>query len=157
VTWEPLGWATVAVLASLALHEAAWAQGLPANPPLPPVAGSGPAAGSVSPPPDPGDGLPPYEPQLERLAERLGTLTYLRGLCGHGDAAEWRNRMAALLDAEAKASSRRDRLAGAYNHGFRGYQATYRSCTPSAELVISRFLAESDQLARELATRYGGS
>ncbi len=128
---------------------------LPTSPPLPPVPGSGtpPAPG---PQPDP-DGLPPYEPQLERLAERLGTLTYMRNLCGKGDAAEWRNRMTALLDAEAKSPLRRDRLAGAFNHGFRGYQATYRSCTPSAELVISRFLAESDSLAREIGARYGGT
>ena len=91
----------------------------------------------------------PNEPQLERLSELLGTLTYMRALCGKSDAAEWRKRMTALLDAEAQSSSRRERLAGAYNRGFRGYEATYRECTPSADLVIARDLAESDRLARE--------
>ena len=128
------------------------AQALPASPPLPPV----PSPGGL---PDTGadDALPPYEPQLERLSEMLGTLTYLRSLCGKGDAAEWRKRMMILLDAEAKGESRRDRLAGAYNRGFRGYQATYHSCTPSADLVINRFLAESDRLARDLTTRFSGT
>ena len=128
------------------------AQALPSSPPLPPI----PSTGGV---PDTGadDPLPPYEPQLERLSEMLGTLTYLRSLCGKGDAAEWRKRMTILLDAEAKGESRRDRLAGAYNRGFRGYQATYHSCTPSADLVISRFLAESDRLARDLTTRFSGT
>ena len=87
----------------------------------------------------------------------LGTLTYLRSLCGKGDAAEWRKRMTILLDAEAKGESRRDRLAGAYNRGFRGYQATYHTCTPSADLVINRFLAESDRLARDLTARFSGT
>ncbi len=87
----------------------------------------------------------------------LGTLTYLRSLCGKGDAAEWRKRMLTLLDAEAKGESRRDRLAGAYNRGFQGYQSTYHTCTPSADLVITRFLAESDRLARDLTARFSGT
>ncbi len=128
------------------------AQGLPPSPPLPPVIAPGniPETGS--------DGaLPPYESQIERLSEMLGTLTYLRSLCGKGDAAEWRKRMVTLLDAEAKGESRRDRLAGAFNRGFHGYQATYRTCTPSADLVITRFLAESDRLARDLTARFSGT
>ena len=124
---------------------------LPASPPLPPVQ-TGP--GSGAPPTD--TSLPPYEPQLERLAELMGTLAYLRDLCGKGDGAEWRNKMAALLDAEARTDARRQRLAGAFNHGFRGYEATYRGCTPSAELVIRRFVEEGDRLARDLSTRFGG-
>ena len=121
---------------------------LPASPPLPPVQ-AGPA--------NPADTtLPPYEPQLERLAELMGTLAYLRDLCGKGDGAEWRSKMAALLDAEARTEARRQRLAGAFNHGFRGYEATYKSCTPSADLVIHRFVEEGDRLARDLSTRFGG-
>ena len=145
--------AAMIVVALLAGNGAA-AQGLPATPPLPPVAGAPvPAARSAQDP----DGLPPYEPQLERLAERLGTLALMRDLCGDGDAAEFRTRMAALLDAEARTPAWRDRLAGAFNRGVRGYAASYRSCTPSARLVIARSLAEADRLTRDLASRYGGS
>ena len=132
------------------------AQSLPANPPLPPVAGAA-AAPAPSAPPGDADAMPPYQPQLERLAERLGTLTLLRGLCRDGDAEEFRNRMAALIEAEARAAASRARLADAFNRGFRGYGATYRSCTPSARLVISRFLAEAERLARDLASRYDGT
>lgn len=132
----------------------AYAQALPTSPPLPPVAGAPTPPASM---PGDAEALPPYEPQIERLAERLGTLALLRDLCGDGDAAEFRARMAALLDAEARSSQRRDRLAGAFNRGFRGYRATYRTCTPSARLVISRSLAEADRLTRDLASRYGGT
>lgn len=100
--------------------------------------------------------MPPYEPQLERLASLMGTLSYLRDLCAKGDGAEWRSRMSALLDAEAKTQARRERLAGAYNRGFRGYEVTYRICTPGAELVIRRSVEEGDRLARELSSRFGG-
>lgn len=139
--------------AALLTIGSAWAQGsqeLPASPPLPPTQNpSGPAL--------PGeDAFPPYEPQLERLATLMGTLAYLRDLCGKGDGSEWRSRMLALLDAEARTQGRRERLAGAYNSGFRGYEVTYRACTPSAELVILRSVEEGDRLARELSSRFGG-
>lgn len=123
---------------------------LPASPPLPPTQTPTPPGVSAA------ETLPPYEPQLERLATLMGTLSYLRDLCGKGDGAEWRSRMGALLDAEAKTPNRRERLAGAYNRGFRGYEVTYRTCTPSAELVIVRSVEEGDRLARELSNRFGG-
>lgn len=147
--WMP----TLAGLSGGLMVVAASAQSLPANPPLPPV------AGVPAPPAAAGDpeGLPPYEPQLETLAERLGTLALLREFCGDGDAAEFRNRMAALIEAEAHTSLRRNRLAGAFNRGFHGYAASYRSCTPSARLVIARALSQVDRLTRELASRYGGT
>ncbi len=145
-----------AAFAGLVLLSAgpAQAQNLPANPPLPPVAGqpAPPAPAAADP-----DGMPPYEGQLERLAERLGTLALMRDLCRDGDAAQFRDRMAALLDAEARTPARRDRLAGAFNRGVRGYAASYRTCTPSARLVIARSLAEADRLTRELTSRYGGT
>ncbi len=130
------------------------AQGLPASPPLPPLAGAPQPTAQAAPALD---GPPPYEPQLERLAERLGTLALMRDLCGDGDAAAFRTRMAALLDAEARTPALRDRLAGAFNRGVRGYAASYRTCTPSARLVIARSLAEADRLTRDLASRYGGT
>lgn len=129
------------------------AQTLPASPPLPPVLGA-------SPPPVPAgdpDRPPPYQAILERLAERLGTLTFLRDLCGDGDAAAWRSRMKALLEAEGATPARRDRLAGAFNRGFQGYGATYRSCTPSAKLAIARSLADAERLTHDVAVQYGGT
>lgn len=100
---------------------------------------------------------PPYEPELLRLSEILGALTYLRDICGSPDADVWRGRMQALLDAEAKTASRKEHLAGAYNRGFHGYEISYRVCTPNAQLIIRRFLAEGEKIAHDVVNRYGSS
>jgi uncharacterized protein (TIGR02301 family) len=99
---------------------------------------------------------PPYEPQLLRLSEIMGALAFLRPLCGAADGPDWRKRMSGLIDAEANSPTRRDRLAGAFNKGYRGFALVYRSCTPSAQLAISRYLDEGGKLTRELTTRFGG-
>ena len=121
-----------------------------AKPQPPAAAPSAPPVATPSPPPD----SRAYDPQLMRLAEILGALTYLRGLCGSGDADDWRRRMQALLDAEGAPAARRDRLAGAFNQGVNGYGLFYRSCTPNARLVIERFLVEGSRLAQDLENRY---
>jgi uncharacterized protein (TIGR02301 family) len=100
---------------------------------------------------------PPYEPQLLRLSEILGALSYLRDICEARDGEAWRAKMSALLDAEAKTQTRRERLAGAFNRGFRGYEVIYRTCTPNAETVITRYLSEGGQIARDINYRYGAS
>lgn len=99
----------------------------------------------------------PYDPQLMRLAEILGALTYLRDLCGDADADQWRARMQSLLDAEGTPSSRKDRLAGAYNSGIEGYSLSYRTCTPNAHAVIGRFLTEGSRIAKAVENRYRAS
>lgn len=108
-------------------------------------------------PAQPSDGSPPYEPQLMRLSEIMGALAWLRGVCGSGDGGEYRARMSALLDAEANSPERRERLAGAFNRGYRGYEATYRACTPNAQAAIVRFVDEGGKIANEISYRYGGS
>lgn len=99
---------------------------------------------------------PPYEPQLLRLSEILGALAFLRPLCGGNDAQDWRTKMAQLMEAEATTDPRKERLAGAYNRGYREYAQTYRRCTPAAELVIQRYAEEGGKLTRELTSRFGG-
>lgn len=91
---------------------------------------------------------------LQRLSEILGALHYLRGVCASNEGAKWRNEMQALLDAEAPSGDRRTRLATAFNRGYRGFQQTYRSCTPAAGLAIRRYLEEGAKLAREVTARY---
>ncbi|MGL5116492.1 MAG: TIGR02301 family protein, partial [Beijerinckiaceae bacterium] len=81
-------------------------------------------------PAEPAPELPPaYEPDLLRLAETLGLLAYLGDLCRENDRAEWPKRMQQLLEAEGLVQVRRQRLAGAYNRGFLGHQATHRACS----------------------------
>jgi uncharacterized protein (TIGR02301 family) len=100
--------------------------------------------------------MPPpiYEKQLLRISEILGSLHFLRRLCGDGDEATWRAEMRALLDAEQPTPQRKARLVGRFNHGFETYNSIYRSCTPSARKAISRYLEEGAALSKDVRTRY---
>lgn len=97
----------------------------------------------------------PYDRDLDRLAEVMGTLAFLRDLCGHQDGAAWRDRMNELMEAEGSTPERRNRLAGAYNRGFHGLQPGYRRCTPAAELLGERLTREGATLSRAITSRYG--
>jgi uncharacterized protein (TIGR02301 family) len=141
-----------AALAALLLVSpaATIAQQRPA-PPARPTQGAKPAEPA---PPEP-DG-PPYEPQLLQLAEIMGSLAYLRTLCGGKEAQDWRARMAALIEAEGRTPQRRDRLTAAFNRGFKAYSLTHRSCTEASQEASSRLAGEGEALSRALASRYGG-
>ena len=95
-----------------------------------------------------------FEGSLQRLAEILGTLHYLRNICGANEGLKWRNEMQALVDAEAQGGERKARLTAAFNRGYRGYQQNYRTCTPAAEVVIRRYLDEGSKIARDMTARY---
>lgn len=110
----------------------------------------------TEPAPAPEPPPPPYEPQLLKLAEIMGSLAYLRTLCAGPEAQGWRDRMAALVEAEGRTASRRERLTSAYNRGFRAYSLTHRSCTDGSQEASTRLAAEGERLARSLAGRYGG-
>jgi uncharacterized protein (TIGR02301 family) len=115
---------------------------------------------TTAPAPAPQEEAPPvYEPRLLRLAEILGALAYLQDLCKQSEAQPsgqiWRSQMTALMDAEGKTPQRKERLAGAYNRGFRDYEFTYQRCTPNAQAIIARFLSESGEIAREIAQHNG--
>jgi len=60
----------------------------------------------------------------------------------------------ALIDAESPAGERRARMIASFNRGYRGFQQTYRTCTPAADLVIRRYLEEGSKIAREVTARY---
>lgn len=98
----------------------------------------------------------PYEPDLLRLAEIIGVLTFMTTLCRVADGEAWRRRMVALLELEGQTEARKERLAGAFNRGFQTYQYAYNSCTDNARLVIERFLADGERLSRDLTTRFSG-
>ena len=95
-----------------------------------------------------------FEGSLQRLAEILGALHYLRNVCGANEGLKWRNEMQALVDAEAQGGERKARLTAAFNRGYRGYQQNYRTCTPAAEVVIRRYLDEGSKIARDMTARY---
>jgi uncharacterized protein (TIGR02301 family) len=99
-------------------------------------------------------GPPPYQADLQRLAEILGALHYLRGICGANEGQTWRNEMQALIDAEAPPGQRRDQLVASFNRGYRGFQQTYRTCTPAADLAIRRYLDEGARISRDITARF---
>jgi uncharacterized protein (TIGR02301 family) len=102
-----------------------------------------------------GGGAIPFENDLARLSEILGGLHYLRAVCGADEKQTWRAEMQALVDAEAPAGSpRRAKMVSAFNRGYRGFQQTYRTCTPAAETAIRRHLAEGVKISREVTARY---
>ncbi|MCO5090723.1 TIGR02301 family protein [Bosea sp. (in: a-proteobacteria)] len=111
-----------------------------------------PATAEPAPEPPP----PPYEPQLLQLSEIMGSLSYLRTLCGGREAQDWRARMAALIEAEGRTPQRRERLTSAFNRGFKAYSLTHRSCTDASQEASARLAAEGEALSRALAGRYGG-
>lgn len=92
----------------------------------------------------------PYDDKLMRLSEILGAVHYLRELCGADEGQLWRDRMRDLMEAEGTTALRRAQLTRSFNRGYLGYSRTYRTCTPSAETAVKRFLAEATQLATDL-------
>jgi len=97
----------------------------------------------------------PFDNDLQRLSEILGALHYLRAICGSNEGQKWRSEMQALIEAEAPAGERRERMIASFNRGYRGFQQTYRSCTAAADFAIRRYLEEGSKIAREITARYG--
>jgi uncharacterized protein (TIGR02301 family) len=101
-----------------------------------------------------GEAPAPFDGDLARLGEILGALHYLRAVCGANEGAKWRNEMQALIDAEAPSGERRRKIVASFNRGYRGFQQTYRTCTPAADLAIRRYLDEGSKIARDITARY---
>ena len=100
------------------------------------------------------DAAAPFDGDLQRLAEILGTLHYLRGICGANEGAKWRNEMQALINAETPSGERRTRLIASFNRGYNGFQQTYRTCTPADNVAIKRYIDEGAKISRDLTARY---
>jgi uncharacterized protein (TIGR02301 family) len=111
------------------------------------AAGFGPAAAA-----EPGD--PPFQAKLERLSEILGSVHYLRNLCGEKTNV-WRDKMDELLSAENPPEERRSRLVARFNRGYRSFASNYGDCTQSAALALKRYTREGEGLTKEIVLRYG--
>lgn len=95
----------------------------------------------------------PFEPGLLRLAEILGSLHFLRNLCGE-KSDQWRGEMEKLLQSENPDPQRRARFIASFNRGYRSFGG-YTQCTPSATEAINRYMQEGQTLSRDIASRYG--
>ena len=100
------------------------------------------------------DAAAPFDGDQQRLAEILGTLHYLRGVCGSNEGNKWRTQMQALIDAETPSGERRARMIAGFNRGYNGFQQTYRTCTPAALVAIRRYIDEGSKISRDLTARY---
>jgi len=96
----------------------------------------------------------PFDNDLQRLAEILGALHYLRGICNANEGQKWRDQMQSLIDTEVPDGERRRKIVASFNRGYRGFQQTYRSCTPAADTAIRRYLDEGSKISREITARY---
>lgn len=92
----------------------------------------------------------PYDARLLRLAELLGSIHYLRELCGANEGQFWRNTMQELIKSEGSSAARKALLTSSFNQGYRSYSRTYNICTPTARAAIDRFLAEGAEIAEGL-------
>ena len=96
----------------------------------------------------------PFEAGLLRLSEVLGSLHFLRNLCGEkGDT--WRGQMEKLLAAENPDPARKAQLTASFNRGYRSFEGTYSSCTASATEAIDRYMKEGEALTRDIAMKFG--
>ncbi len=97
----------------------------------------------------------PYDEQLMRLAEVLGSISYLRSLCG-APQEDWRTSMRQLLDSDASNEpARRERLTASYNRGYRSFASVHGACTAAARTAEERYRNEGATLAAEIAARFG--
>lgn len=96
---------------------------------------------------------PPYQRQMERLAEIMGSLYFLQPLCNAGNE-DWRAQMAELIALDDPDEDRRQRLAGAFNSGYTAFARFHRACTPAAREALTRLLVEAERTARDIHTRF---
>ena len=97
----------------------------------------------------------PYDSKLIRLAEILGSVSYLRNLC-KGNEQAWRQMMQDLLAEDTNNEPQRAaRLTAAFNRGYRSFASTYVKCTAQAIAAEEAYRAEGATLATEITARFG--
>lgn len=98
----------------------------------------------------------PYDRELLRLSQIMGSVHYLRALCNPGAEDGWRDKMQRLLDLEAgKEPGRRQKFTAAFNYGYRSFASIHATCTEAAVQAETRYRAEGATLATEITSRFG--
>ena len=122
-------------------------------PPTAPDAGEAEGAGPDATQPGAPQGHP-YDKRLMRLSEVLGSLHFLRPLCGGEDGTRWRDAMAAVLEAEKPDDERRALMVARFNRGYSTFRRSYTVCTPSAVRAANRYRLEGVRLTAQIVSRY---
>jgi uncharacterized protein (TIGR02301 family) len=97
---------------------------------------------------------PPYHAKLLRLSEVLGSVHFLRNLCGEAGTS-WRDKMGELIDSEKPLPARKAQLTASFNHGYRAFDSVYVRCNGSAIEALNGYMKEGAALSQEIASRYG--
>lgn len=108
------------------------------------------------------DETPPYEGDILKLSELMGSVAFLADLCPdmHDPAQNgemWRQKAQSLLDTQAKSDILKALMAGAYNRGYQDYEVNYNACTDVARTGFSRDLSAINHLASALTRKYSGN
>ena len=102
--------------------------------------------------PDPDEPVS-YDPELARLATILGSLHYLRNLCGE-TGNQWRDEMETIILSDKMESLRKKRAIAAFNDGYQVFSSNYTECNPRAIEAIGKFQSEGATLTAAILTRY---
>jgi uncharacterized protein (TIGR02301 family) len=98
----------------------------------------------------------PYDSKLMRLSEILGSLDFIRNLCGSKPEPQWKSLMNALLESDTMGEpQRRARLTAAFNRGYRSFAAIQTSCNMQLRQAADRYRIEGATLATEIVSRFG--
>jgi uncharacterized protein (TIGR02301 family) len=97
---------------------------------------------------------PPYNSKMLRLADILGSVHFLRNLCGE-KSSQWRNAMDELIMLEKPNPQRRANLIASFNHGYRSFDSSYTHCTDSAIIALNQFMREGNDISQHIALIYG--
>jgi uncharacterized protein (TIGR02301 family) len=98
----------------------------------------------------------PYDGKLTRLSEILGSLDFIRNLCGTQPETQWKAMMAEFLESDANdEQTRKARLIAAFNRGYRSFSDMQTVCSADLRAVADRYRIEGATLASEIVSRYG--
>lgn len=96
---------------------------------------------------------PPYQKEMARLTQILGSLYFLQPLCGF-NSLNWHDEANELINLDKPDNDRKQRLIGAFNQGYQNYATSYNSCTPSANLAREQLLNEAKKKSLDIHTRF---
>ncbi len=97
---------------------------------------------------------PIYEAKLLRLSEILGSLSFLRDLCGDSDGPAWRAEMNVAACRGGAAAAAPDAAHRPLQPRLRDLQRRLPNLHAFGRLAISRYLSEGQSLASDVRGRY---
>ena len=111
---------------------------------------------AVTVPTAPTDAPAPYDAQLLRVSEIMGSLHYLRNLCLETKEDQWRTNVQQLIESETNNEPKRKAsFTAAFNRGYRSFGSVYTTCTPVARVAAEQYRNEAATLVGEIVARFG--